>query len=63
MAKRVWDESALLRSIGVAPVGGLGSGDEKLKQLQTLFTDFDCSNDQNLKISQVGSGLRLKAKA
>ena len=38
------------------PVGSLGDFDrppkaEAVASLQTLFTDFDCKNDQNLKIS------------
>ena len=31
---------------GLSPDGGLG----QRSSLQTLFTDFDCRNDQNLKI-------------
>ena len=42
----------VVESGGKAPAGGLGTlSIRSWSSLQTLFTDFDCRNDQNLKIS------------
>ena len=51
-----WGQKPPVESRGKAPAGGLGNEVPWCwSSLQTLFTDFDCRSDHNLKISHNSS--------